>query len=273
MELDKLLSPPRTNFQTFWEPLGKTVLMGNPKSLNFYFLVIWWGKVVDVQVFNNYFWWLAVFVSSVGFCRGFRRANPIRAFESTVQRQHRGCLASEHVMLYGILNIPDTQRMGHVSTSAVHWVFEYASKKRPVNTFCLFVVIFYGLYHGKITIKPPFGMIFVTFFQAFTYLFFVGSRGFVLGRGRDLRRDGKFGISEPPKSRDSSENLEFHLSKAAPWNCHKLKMLFKKDVPLEVILTDGQWLNGLNFWGWRIFSRENKPFKLFVSGSIGWVII
>ena len=24
----------------------------------------------------------------------------------------------------------------------------------------------------------------------------------------------------------------------------------------------GQWLNGLNFLGWRIFSRENKPSKL-----------
>ena len=30
--------------QTFWEPLGKTIFKGNPKSLNFYFLVIWWGK-------------------------------------------------------------------------------------------------------------------------------------------------------------------------------------------------------------------------------------
>ena len=28
-----------------------------------------------------------------------------------------------------------------------------------------------------------------------------------------------------------------------------------------------QWLNGLNFLGWRIFSRENKPFQLFFSGS------
>ena len=31
----------------------------------------------------------------------------------------------------------------------------------------------------------------------------------------------------------------------------------------------GQWLNGLNFGGLHIFSRENRPFKLFVSGSIG----
>ena len=30
--------------QTFWEPLGKTIFKGNPKSLNFFFLVIWWGK-------------------------------------------------------------------------------------------------------------------------------------------------------------------------------------------------------------------------------------
>ena len=30
----------------------------------------------------------------------------------------------------------------------------------------------------------------------------------------------------------------------------------------------GQWLNGLNFLGWRIFSRENKV-QTFFSGSIG----
>ncbi len=37
----------------------------------------------------------------------------------------------------------------------------------------------------------------------------------------------------------------------------------------------GQWLNLKNFWGWRIFSRENKPFKLFFSGSrtAEWALI
>ena len=40
--IQKELSPPRPNFQTLWEPYVK----GNPKSLNFYFLVIWWGKMV-----------------------------------------------------------------------------------------------------------------------------------------------------------------------------------------------------------------------------------
>ena len=37
---------------------------------------------------------------------------------------------------------------------------------------------------------------------------------------------------------------------------------------LDVILL-GEWLNGLNFLGLGIFSRENMPFKLFFSGSIG----
>ena len=37
--------------QTFWEPLRKTIFKGNPKSLNFYFLVIWWGKILTSEFY------------------------------------------------------------------------------------------------------------------------------------------------------------------------------------------------------------------------------
>ena len=44
-------------------------------------------------------------------------------------------------------------------------------------------------------------------------------------------------------------------------------ILFKGNKWLGILL--GQWLNGLNFLGLHnIFSRENKPFKLFFQGPL-----
>ncbi len=36
--------PTKTQLSNFLETPGEDYFKGNPKSLNFYFLVIWWGK-------------------------------------------------------------------------------------------------------------------------------------------------------------------------------------------------------------------------------------
>ena len=59
-----------------------------------------------------------------------------------------------------------------------------------------------------------------------------------------------------------------HQTSIFKWLFRVPGMNFYEENPINLL---GQWLNGLNFLGWRIwrmFSRENKPFKrLFFSGS------
>ena len=41
----KLTAPTKTQLSNFLGTPGEDYFKGNPKSLNFYFLVIWWGKL------------------------------------------------------------------------------------------------------------------------------------------------------------------------------------------------------------------------------------
>ena len=82
----------------------------------------------------------------------------------------------------------------------------------------------------------------------------------------------------------SPEELEFnmtnftttteflHLGWLQPWrNSHGT---FHHGGLEDHFLTQPSRLNGLNFLGWRIFSRENKPFKLFFQGPLAeWVFL
>ena len=38
--------PTKTQLSNFLGTSGEDYFKGNPKSLNFYFLVIWWGKIM-----------------------------------------------------------------------------------------------------------------------------------------------------------------------------------------------------------------------------------
>ena len=62
----------------------------------------------------------------------------------------------------------------------------------------------------------------------------------------------------------------FRCKKTWTFQCQAIwwtnRLSFDRMVTLPDLL--GQWLNGLNFLGWRIFSRENKPFKLFFQGPL-----
>ena len=81
----------------------------------------------------------------------------------------------------------------HVSTSAVHWMFEYVSEKKTCQYLLFVCGDFLLCTMVKITIKPPFGMIFYLFPSIYLPVFLLGPvvlRGFVLGQGRDLRRLG-----------------------------------------------------------------------------------
>ena len=55
--------------------------------------------------------------------------------------------------------------------------------------------------------------------------------------------------------------LKFEPAETQSHAGFKQSYSFFKQVIFRFLL--GQWLNGLNFLGWRIFSRENKPFKRF----------
>ncbi len=43
--LNLITYPTKTQLSNFLGTPGEDYLKGNPKSLNFYFLVIWWGKI------------------------------------------------------------------------------------------------------------------------------------------------------------------------------------------------------------------------------------
>ena len=47
----QLAVPTKTQLSNFLRTPGEDYFKGNPKSLNFYFLVIWWGKLVIQCVF------------------------------------------------------------------------------------------------------------------------------------------------------------------------------------------------------------------------------
>ena len=56
--------PTKTQLSNFLGTPGEDYFKGNPKSLNFYFLVIWWGKISiftpnlgeDEPILTNIFW-------------------------------------------------------------------------------------------------------------------------------------------------------------------------------------------------------------------------
>ena len=52
-EVSKWLAvPTKTQLSNFLGTPGEDYFKGNPKSLNFYFLVIWWGKVSKLGYFT-----------------------------------------------------------------------------------------------------------------------------------------------------------------------------------------------------------------------------
>ena len=57
--------PTKTQLSNFLGTPGEDYFKGNPKSLNFYFLVIWWGKDVSGQIIAT----LAEVTPNDGFVR------------------------------------------------------------------------------------------------------------------------------------------------------------------------------------------------------------